>query len=260
MFTSPKIQAYFSRVGSAKGCSAGGNSVGGKPSGGRTALLGSSSALRDIGLSGGEGTPIEISEGIAMVSSQGSFASSRLREFSRDDPRYVHVPPTIAKRACETPNSVCDQPRKRRRSNPAVKLITPERMGVPNPAAVVDLSGPCLNGPIFTLSSDSADLFEACEQEELDPDVEAWLVAQTEETNSYEPTRRFQESWPAKLPWAECMKGEDGLYDFVRCLICSEFEHKEKILKPKFDTLKKHGGKRKAKKAIPSKGIRARQW
>jgi hypothetical protein len=97
-------------------------------------------------------------------------------------------------------------------------------------------------------------------QEELDPDVEAWLAAQTKETSSYEATRCFQESWPAKLPWAEYVKGEDGLYDFVRCLICSEFEHKDKILKPKFDTLKKHGGKRKAKKAIPSKGIRARQW
>jgi hypothetical protein len=50
-------------------------------------------------------------------------------------------------------------------------------MGVPNPVAVVDLSGPCLNGPIFTLSSYNADLFEACEQEELDLDVEAWLAA-----------------------------------------------------------------------------------
>jgi hypothetical protein len=78
MFTSPKIQAYFSRVGSAKGCSASGNSAGGELSGGRTALLGSSSALRNTGLSGGEGTLIEISEGIATVSSQRSFTSSRL--------------------------------------------------------------------------------------------------------------------------------------------------------------------------------------
>jgi hypothetical protein len=62
------------------------------------------------------------------------------------------------------------------------------------------------------------------------------------------------------LPWMECVKGEDGLYDFVRCLICTEFEHKDKILKPKFDTLKKHDGKHKAKKAISSKGIRAGQW
>jgi hypothetical protein len=73
------------------------------------------------------------------------------------------VPPTIAKRACETSNNICDQPRKRRRSNPAIKLIIPKRMDVPNPAEIVDLLAPSLNGPIFTLSSDNVDLFEACE-------------------------------------------------------------------------------------------------
>ena len=133
-------------------------------------------------------------------------------------------------------------------------------MGVPNPTTVVDLSASCLNGPIFMLSSDSVDLFEACKQEELDPDVEAWLATQKKDRSSNEATCRFQENWLAKLPWAECVKGEDGLYDFMRCLTYSKFEHKDKILKPKFDTLKKHGGKRKAKKAIPSKGIRVGQW
>jgi hypothetical protein len=72
--------------------------------------------------------------------------------------------------------------------------------------------------------------------------------------------RRFQQSWPAKLPWSECVKGLDGLYDFVRYLICSEIEHREKILQPKFDTLKKHEGKRKAKAGIPSRGIKKGQW
>ena len=89
----------------------------------------------------------------------------------------MHALPTIAKRACETSNNICDQPHKQRRSNLAIKLITPKQMGVPNPTEVVDLLAPSLNSPIFTLSSDSADLFEACEQEELDPDVEAWLAA-----------------------------------------------------------------------------------
>jgi hypothetical protein len=62
------------------------------------------------------------------------------------------------------------------------------------------------------------------------------------------------------LPWAECIKGANGLYDFVRCTMCSHFEGKGKILQPKWDTLKKHGGKRKAKQAIPTKGIRKGAW
>jgi hypothetical protein len=77
---------------------------------------------------------------------------------------------------------------------------------------------------------------------------------------SYEITRRFQESWAVKLHWAECVKGANGLYDFVRCIVCTTFEVHEKILQPKWDTLKKHGGKRKAKNAIPNKGIWKGQW
>jgi hypothetical protein len=43
-------------------------------------------------------------------------------------------------------------------------------------------------------------------------------------------------------------------------LLCSEFEAQDKILGPKFDTLKKHGGQRKAKKAIPLLKIKRGQW
>jgi hypothetical protein len=42
--------------------------------------------------------------------------------------------------------------------------------------------------------------------------------------------------------------------------MCSTFEAQEKLLKPKWDTLKKYGGKRKAKKAIPMKNIQKGQW
>jgi hypothetical protein len=43
-------------------------------------------------------------------------------------------------------------------------------------------------------------------------------------------------------------------------LLCSEFEAQDKILGPKFDTLKKNGGQRKAKKAIPLLKIKRGQW
>jgi hypothetical protein len=44
------------------------------------------------------------------------------------------------------------------------------------------------------------------------------------------------------------------------CGLCSIFEAREKILQPKWDTLKKHGGKRKAKKAIPKLNVKKGQW
>jgi hypothetical protein len=140
-----------------------------------------------------------------------------------------------------------------------VKLITPECLGVPKAAGIVNLVASTSNGhDLIDLNSSNVDAFLLFDQSEgeLDPDVLEWLEAQKKETVSYEATWRFQESWSAKLLWAECVKGEDGLYNFVRCLICSEFERKEKIFQPKFDMLKKHGGKRKAKVGIPSKSIR----
>jgi hypothetical protein len=58
------------------------------------------------------------------------------REYPACDPRYVHAMRQIPKQSCETPHSVCHQPRQKRmcRSNPAVMLITPERLGVPRSA------------------------------------------------------------------------------------------------------------------------------
>jgi hypothetical protein len=130
----------------------------------------------------------------------------------------------VAKRSCETRDSVCNQPRSKRRSNPAVNLITPQRLSVPRPAGVVDLSTSTVSS-IIELSSDSGlpNLPEIDEQEEEDADVVAWIASQKDTIDakkSYQATRHFQETWLAKLPWAECVKGPNGLFDFVKCTIC----------------------------------------
>jgi hypothetical protein len=47
----------------------------------------------------------------------------------------------LPKRACETPNSVCNQPWKHRRcSNPVIRLITSQRLGVPVAVGIINLS------------------------------------------------------------------------------------------------------------------------
>jgi hypothetical protein len=72
-------------------------------------------------------------------SSQESIAE--LREYPTADPRYIHPLRETPKRSFETPHSVCNQSRKKRRSNLVVKINSSERLRVPNSAKVVDLSG-----------------------------------------------------------------------------------------------------------------------
>ena len=62
----------------------------------------------------------------------------------------------------------------------------------------------------------------------------------------YDHRRHFQDSWAAKLPWAESVVGELGIITEVRCRICTDVEGREKFLVPKLDSLYKHAGRRKA--------------
>jgi hypothetical protein len=212
MFRDSNMQRYFSRVGARKTQSGGSRSSTSIPP---TSFAETSSIRLD---DGGVATPI-INVNPTLIESV-----SRSREYAASDPRYVVEPIAVAKRSCETSDSVCNQPRSKRRSNPAVNLITPQRLGVPKPPGIVDLSTSTIVS-IIELSSDSGlpNFPEPDEQEEEDADVMAWIAAQKDTTDAkknYEVTRHFQETWPAKLPWAECVKGPDGLFDFVKCTIC----------------------------------------
>jgi hypothetical protein len=71
-------------------------------------------------------------------------------------------------------------------------------------------------------------------------------AAARQRRQSYEQNRHWQDSWAAKLPWAESVLGRDGSVMQVRCRICSEVEGREKILAPKIDGLWKHDGHRRA--------------
>ena len=131
-------------------------------------------------------------------------------------------------------------------------MITPERLGVLPVAGIIDLeqdsqlsiielsddtaplSGLAVSSdssratgnhqPIIKPSVDIELLFDIglTEQDEVDEDVLVWIAAQKTKDKkvSYEATRHFQSTWAAKLPWAECIKGPDGFYNFVKCVIC----------------------------------------
>jgi hypothetical protein len=121
----------------------------------------------------------------------------------------VHAMRQTPKRSCETPHNVCHQPWQKRvcRSNPVVMLITPERLGVPRSAGVVDLMlpnhvehetiNPSLNGDSFNvdehetikLSSDSFNIDDY--QDKADADVLEWISTNIGKKVSYVATRRF---------------------------------------------------------------------
>jgi hypothetical protein len=213
MFRGTNLQRYFSRVGSKKLTLAGA----------------SSSSGNTTSIACGDGGDL-LAPVIDLSSTSQESVIVPIRTFAESDPRYLHAPRQAPKRSFETPHSVCNQPRKRRRSNPAVALITPERLGVPRPVGILDLTQPHDNGPIIDLSSGSAPCSDvaieehdvAIEQDEMDIDVLQWIEANRDKSKkvSYEATRKFQATWAIKLPWAECVKGQDGLYDFVKCIIC----------------------------------------
>jgi hypothetical protein len=51
--------------------------------------------------------------------------------------------------------------------------------------------------------------------------------------------------WVAKLPWAKIVVGLNEKLSRVRCKICIDVKKCEKLLVPKFNSLKKHIGRQK---------------
>jgi hypothetical protein len=158
-------------------------------------------------------------------------------------------------------HSVCNQPRKRKlpRSNLTVKLCKPHRDNYTTRDAVgVEIDRESVGNCNVVIQTDS----EAPNPIVLSDSATKLAlegVVLEKKKKSYEATRKFQDTWAARLPWATLYRGPNDLYDFVKCNICSTIEGREKILAPKWDTLKKHGGKRKAVKNMHG-GILCGQW
>jgi hypothetical protein len=127
MFQGSQLEHYFLRAETSKSSSSSAT-----PSSGHE----TSANLVSLGIIDGwsNGSPIVLGS-----SSESSIASTcNVKGYPLSDPRYIHPPRATEKRAYDTPHSVCNQPRKRR-SNPAVQLITPERLSVPKNPYVINL-------------------------------------------------------------------------------------------------------------------------
>jgi len=58
-------------------------------------------------------------------------------------------------------------------------------------------------------------------------------------------------TWATKFPWIELVMGANGKLHHVWCKICTDIEHKEKLLVLKLDNLHKHSIRKKCKHVRP---------
>jgi len=77
---------------------------------------------------------------------------------------------------------------------------------------------------------------------------------------SYDHSRKFLLEWVAKLPWAESVLATNVVLHNVRCKVYTTIDKKPCLLVPKWDTLMKHEGRRKAKKDLLKLNVKKGEW
>ncbi len=62
------------------------------------------------------------------------------------------------------------------------------------------------------------------------------LALEVKKKHSYDLTQKFQVEWVVKLPWVELQVGFDGCGKYVKCKICFEVYHKDKLIALQWDS------------------------
>lgn len=75
---------------------------------------------------------------------------------------------------------------------------------------------------------------------------------------SYDLTQKFQVEWVVKMPWVELQVDSNGCGKYVKCKICFQVDHKNKLLAPKWDFFQKHASHRKVDFFL--KGVKKGEW
>ncbi len=115
--------------------------------------------------------------------------------------------------------------------------------------AQTSLNGSSLNVHLPTSSKKVINLNDLTNKNS-DPNFVPYLPAKRLK-RSYDHTRKFQLEWVVKLSWGEGVLIDDGKFNMVNCKVCTTINRKPCLLAPKWDTLMKHEGRRKAKKDFP---------
>ena len=97
--------------------------------------------------------------------------------------------------------------------------------------------------------------------EESNEGVES--LAPKKQKKNYDLTCKFQLEWACKLPWAEGILTNNDRLHVVKCTMWSTMEKTERLMQPKWDTIKKHEGRSKAIRNMPAynvKKIKNKKW
>ena len=94
---------------------------------------------------------------------------------------------------------------------------------------------------------------------DFDEDIDS-IAPKKKPRKNYDLTRKFQLEWACKLPWAEGILTNNGRLHMVKCTVCSTMEKSDRLMQPKWDTLKKHEGRRKATKNMPAYNVKKGEW
>ena len=94
---------------------------------------------------------------------------------------------------------------------------------------------------------------------DFDEDIDS-IAPKKKPKKNYDLTQKFQLEWACKLPWAEGILTNNGRLHMVKCTVWSTMEKSDRLMQPKWDTLKKHEGRRKATRNMPAYNVKKGEW
>ena len=155
--------------------------------------------------------------------------------------------PSKGQLVCKVPRKMkAPTPTKRHRSNEAILLLGPKESILPIVgsnfdciieilALLLDRSINIVDNTIVLNNNKGKGKLLVCEEEDNELDNEFQLEPSTKKMKkSYNASCKFQDTWVAQFSWAELYKRSNGLYEFVKCLVCLLIVGKDKIPGPKW--------------------------
>ena len=94
---------------------------------------------------------------------------------------------------------------------------------------------------------------------DYDEDLDS-IAPKKKPRKNYGLTQKFQLEWACKLPWAEGILIYIGRLHMVKCTVCSTMEKSDRLMQPKWDTLKKHEGRSKETRNMPAYNVKKCEW
>jgi len=137
-------------------------------------------------------------------------------EDSKDGTKYVFVDTSVVDEKLGSANSVLQK----------VSSSQQRNLGLPSTTLEADQVKEALRVDMVHISNENEEVETDDDFQEIAPPIKKLRP-------NYDRAHLYQEEWFAKLVWAEPIRSADGQVHLVKCTMCSTFEKKPKILRPK---------------------------